>query len=198
MGTQLPSMSEVTRSSGVPWWLIMIAGIAAFIVGLLLLIAPGMSILVLVQILGLYWLVTGILEIVSIFIDRHLWGWKLFAGILGILAGIVVLRNPIWSAILVPTVLVLILAIQALVVGVTQIVHAFTGGGFGLALLGVLNVIFGLILLFNPLLGAIAFPIVLGIFAIIGGIAMFIGSFRIRRQPAAMVPPSTSQPAPPQ
>ncbi len=198
MGTQLPSMSEVTRSSGVPWWLIMIAGIAAFIVGLLLLIAPGMSILVLVQILGLYWLVTGILEIVSIFIDRHLWGWKLFAGILGILAGIVVLRNPIWSAILVPTVLVLILAIQALVVGVTQIVHAFTGGGFGLALLGVLNVIFGLILLFNPLLGAIAFPIVLGIFAIIGGIAMFIGSFRIRRQAAATFRNQHQQPASPQ
>jgi uncharacterized membrane protein HdeD (DUF308 family) len=138
--------------------------------------------------------VTGILSIVSLFVDRSQWGWKLFVGILGILAGLVVLRDPLWSAILVPAVLVIILAIQALIVGVIQLVHAFSGGGFGVALLGVLNIIFGLILLFNPLLGVIALPIVLGIFALIGGIALFFGSFRLHHRTPA-VPLSGSQPA---
>jgi uncharacterized membrane protein HdeD (DUF308 family) len=149
-----------------------------------------MSLLLLVQLLGLYWLVTGILTLVSLFIDRSQWGWKLFVGILGILAGLVVLRHPLWSAILVPAVLVIILAIQALVVGVAQLIHAFSGGGFGV----VLNIIFGLILLFNPLLGVIALPIVLGIFALIGGIALFFGSFRLHHQTPA-VPLSGSHPA---
>jgi uncharacterized membrane protein HdeD (DUF308 family) len=193
MDTHFSSMNETVRSSRVPWWLIMIAGIAAFIVGVLLLISPGVSLVILVQLLGLYWLVTGILSIVSLFVDRSQWGWKLFAGILGILAGIIILRFPLWSALLIPTVLVLILAIQALIAGVIQIVHAFSGGGWGMGLLGGLNVIFGLILLFRLLPGVIALPIVLGIFAIIGGIAMFIGSFRLRRQEAPMQPPSVSQ-----
>lgn len=195
MGVHFPSMTEATTTHGTPWWLIMIAGIAVFIVGLLFLISPGMSLLVLVQLLGLYWLVTGILSLVSIAVDRHWWGWKLFTGILGILAGLIVMRDPLWSAVFVPIVLIIILAIQALLAGITQLVHAFSGGGFGLTILGVLNIIFGLILLFRPLIGVIAFPLILGIFALIGGIALFLSSFRLRHPSEAAAPPPTSQPA---
>src|SRR5437764_614053 len=85
-----------------PWWFVMIAGISMFIVGLLLLISPGMTLLVLVQFLGAYWLVTGILSLVNLCIDRTRWGWKLVSGVLGILAGLVVLRDPLWSAIFLP------------------------------------------------------------------------------------------------
>ena len=75
MDTHFSSMTETVRSSRVPWWLIMIAGIAAFIVGMLLLISPGVSLVILVQLLGLYWLVTGILSIVSLFVDMSHWCW---------------------------------------------------------------------------------------------------------------------------
>lgn len=195
MGVHFPSMAEAAPAHGTPWWLIMIAGIAVFIVGLLLLISPGISLLVLVQLLGLYWLVTGILSLVSLSVDRSHWGWKLFTGILGILAGLIVVRDPIWSAILVPIVLVIILAIQALLAGITQLVHAFSGGGAGLTILGVLNIIFGLILLFRPHVGVIAFPFIVGIFALIGGIALFLSSFRLRHPSGAATSPPTSQPA---
>lgn len=195
MDTRFSSMAETAATRGVPWWLIMIAGTAVFIVGLLLLISPHMSLLILVQLLGLYWLVTGILELVSIAVDRRHWGWKLFVGILGVLAGLIVLRDPLWSAIIVPAVLIIILAIQALLAGIAQVIHSFSGGGFGLAILGVLNIIFGIILLFNPLLGVVALPIVLGIFALIGGIALFFSSFRLRRLKEAATRPPTTQPA---
>src|SRR6266702_3648835 len=104
MRPHFASVPEAAVAGG-PWWLVMIAGITVFIVGLLLLISPGMILLVLVQLLGAYWLVTGILSLVSLCIDRTLWGLKLVSGILGVLAGLVVLRDPLWSAILVPTVL---------------------------------------------------------------------------------------------
>jgi uncharacterized membrane protein HdeD (DUF308 family) len=111
-----------------------------------------MTLLVLVQFLGAYWLVTGILSFVSLCIDRTLWGWKLVSGVLGILAGLVALRDPLWSAIFLPAVLVIFLAVEALIMGLTQVIHAFSGGGLGLALVGFLNIIFGAILLFNPLI----------------------------------------------
>ena len=189
MGVHFPSMAEAATTHRTPWWLIMIAGIAVFIVGLLFLISPGMSLLVLVQLLGIYWLVTGILSLVSIAVDRSRWGWKLFTGILGVIAGLIVMRDPIWSAVLVPTLLIIILAVQALLAGISQLIHSFSGGGFGLTILGVLNIIFGLILLFRPVIGLIAFPFVVGIFALAGGIALFVSSFRLHHPREAAPPP---------
>jgi uncharacterized membrane protein HdeD (DUF308 family) len=123
------STTETTKVATIPWWLVMIVGIAAFLVGLLLLISPGMTLLILVQLLGIYFLVTGILSLASIGIDRTLWGWKLISGALGVLAGMVVLRDPLWSAILVPTVLVIFLAVEALIMGIAQGILAIIGGG---------------------------------------------------------------------
>ncbi|MBO0778743.1 MAG: DUF308 domain-containing protein [Ktedonobacteraceae bacterium] len=194
MRPHFASMTGTTTRDHTPWWLVMIAGIAMFIVGVLLLISPGMTLLVLVQLLGAYWLVTGTLSFASLCLDRNQWGWKLVTGILGVLAGLLVLRDPLWSAFLVPVVLVIILAIEALIMGVAQIIHAFSGGGFGLAVLGILNIIFGLILLFNPLIGALVLPIILGIFAVIGGILAALRAFVSRPQAAHIQPPG-AQPA---
>jgi uncharacterized membrane protein HdeD (DUF308 family) len=55
-----------------PWWLVLLQGIFAAIFGILLLIAPGPSLIFLVQVLGFYLLIEGILRIVSIFLDASL------------------------------------------------------------------------------------------------------------------------------
>ena len=160
-----------------------------FVTGLLLLTSPGATLLVLVQFLGAYWLVMGILSLVSLCVDRTLWGWKLVVGVLGVLAGLAVLRDPLWSAVLVPTVLVVFLGIDALIMGVTQIIYTSRGGGFGLAILGIMNIIFGAILLFNPQIGVLALPVVLGAIAVIGGIFVSLYAFVSRPQSASIRPP---------
>jgi uncharacterized membrane protein HdeD (DUF308 family) len=171
---------STARAAGYPWWLVLLQGIAALIMGILLITSPGMTTLVLIQIVGWYWLITGILGIVGIFVDSSMWGWKLFLGILGILAGMAVIQHPLWSAILIPTILVIIIAVQGLIAGVIQLIQAFQGGGWGVGLLGVLGIILGIVLLASPLLAATVLPWVLGIFSIVGGIAAIIGSFSLR------------------
>ena len=97
-----------------PWWLVLIQGIAALILGLLLVTSPGMTTVILIQLLGIYWLIDGIFSIVRIFTKStniH-WGWLLFRGILGIIAGLLVIQNPLWSTIFVPVVMVIILLLQ--------------------------------------------------------------------------------------
>src|SRR5947209_4688881 len=138
------------ESMSIPWWLVLLEGIAAVIIGLFLLMSPGITLLFLVQVAGFFWLFGGILRIVSIFVDSSLWGWKLIGGIIGVLAGILVLQHPIWSTLLVPAVYVIILGIQGIIVGVTSLVVAFSGGGWGAGILGVLSIVFGIILLLNP------------------------------------------------
>jgi uncharacterized membrane protein HdeD (DUF308 family) len=173
------SMSR-TRSPQIPWWLILLQGIALVVLGILWLASPSMTTFVAVQFLGIYWLVAGIFGIVGIFLDRSLWGWKLFSGILGILAGIIIIQHPLWSPVIVGSTLIIVLGIQGLFNGVAQIVQAFQGAGWGIGLLGGVNVLFGLILLFNVWLATLALPWVLGVLAVAGGIAAIVLAFRVK------------------
>lgn len=165
---------------GMPWWIVLLEGIAAIIVGLFLLASPIKTTLVLVQLLAIWWFITGIFQIITIFIDRSRWGWKLFSGLLGIIVGILIIQHPLWSTLLVPTVIIYIIAILGLVIGVIELIQAFQGGGWGIGILGVLSLLFGLILLSNPFISAALLPWVLGFFGIVGGIIAVIYSFRLR------------------
>ncbi|HZO70643.1 MAG TPA: DUF308 domain-containing protein [Ktedonobacteraceae bacterium] len=182
------------RYAAVPWWHLLLEGITAVIIGILLVSFPRQTTIVLIQLLGIYWFVTGILALVSLFIDRSLWGWKLFSGILGILAGIVVVRHPLWSAFLVPFTIVIILGVQAIIQGIIELIQAFQGGGWGAALLGVINIIFGIFLLSEPVIATAVFPVVLGIVAIVLGVLAIFGSFRARAQEERLAPMQPTMP----
>lgn len=164
----------------VPWWLVLIEGIALVIIGILFLANPARTSVIVIQALGLYWLITGILGLVSLFIDRSAWGWKLFTGILGIVAGIIILQHPLWSPLVVGATLVIVLGIQGIILGIFQLIMALQGGGWGLAILGVVSIIFGIVLLTNVFVATVSLPWVLGIFAIVGGIIAIFQAFRQR------------------
>src|SRR5829696_8339669 len=160
-------MDMGTRETSFPWWLVLLEGIFAAIFGLLLLIAPGGTLLFMVQVLGFYLFIEGILRIVGIF------------------AGIVVLNHPLLSTIAIPTYLAYVVAFLAIFEGVGGLIHAFQGGGWSAGILSILVMISGLILLFNPLIGVVALPFVLGGFMLVGGIAAIVASFRLRSGPDA-------------
>ena len=173
-------IAEVDQKVEFPWWLILLEGIAGVIIGGLLLISPGSTTYVLVQFLGIYWLISGIFSVVGIFINSSMWGWKLFAGVLGVVVGIIILQNPLWSTFLVPTVLVIVIAILGLVFGVVYLIMAFKGAGWGAGILGALSIALGFLLLIRPFAAAIVLPWVFGIFAIVGGVIAIVHAFKIK------------------
>ena len=173
-------MVNQADTAGVPWWLVLIEGIALIVMGLLLLVSPGMTTLILVQFIGIYWLVAGIFKIISIFMDSSGWGWKLVGGIVGILAGLVVIQHPLWSPFVIGSVLVIILGIQGLIIGVIGLIQAFKGGGWGAAVLGVISILFGLLFLFNVIGFTLALPGAIGILGLIGGLIAIVGAFKLR------------------
>lgn len=166
--------------AGVPWWLVLIEGISLIILGLLMLVSPGMSTLILIQFVGIYWLVAGIFKIVSIFMDSADWGWKLVGGILGILAGLIVLQHPLWSPLVIGATLVIILGVQGLVFGIVGLVQAFRGAGWGAAILGAVSILFGLLFLFNVGGFTLALPWTIGLLALVGGVMATITAFRLK------------------
>jgi len=164
----------------VPWWAVLIQGIAALLIGILLLTNTAMTTIVLVQFIGIYWLISGIFSLISIFIDNTMWGLKLISGLLGIAAGFVVLQHPLWSPLVVGSVLIIILGIEGLLIGVVNIIQAFRGGGLGIGVLGAVSIIFGIILLSNVWIATFSLPLVMGITGIVLGIAAIFAAFRLR------------------
>jgi uncharacterized membrane protein HdeD (DUF308 family) len=180
--TAVPANATSFETKQAPWWLGLMTGILNIIIGILLLTSPARTTLALVWVLGIYWVVQGIFTLVGMFVDRTAWGWKLFSGILSIVVGLIVVRNPIVAGLVIPATLVLILGIQGIVVGIIALIMAFKGGGFLSAIVGILSIVFGVILVLNfASLGTVAaFIWVVGIFAIVGGIAGIIQAFRNR------------------
>ena len=168
------------RGGTLPWWLVLVEGIIAAFLGFILLIAPGATLVFLVQLLGLYLFVAGIFRIMGIFVDASAWGWRLLAGLLSILAGLLVLDHPLWSTIMVPSVLVFFVGFLSILQGAAGLVVAFQGGGWGVGVLSALGVIFGLILVINPLIGVAGLSYVLGFFMLVGGIGAVVQAFGMR------------------
>src|ERR671917_2048950 len=177
------------RGEALPWGLVLVEGIVVALLGLILLVAPGASLVFLVWLLGIYLLIAGIFRIVGIFLDASNWGWKLAAGLLCLIAGLAILSNPLWSTTVASTWLVILVGFLAMLQGAAGLIVAFQGGGWGTGALSVLGILLGLFLVINPLIGAATLTLVLAIFMLIGGVAAVIQAFGMRRGVAASQQP---------
>ena len=163
------------------WWIFLLQGIAAILLGLMLLTNPGATLVALTTFLGFYLLMTGVLALVRVFVDRSTpWVWSLLSGIVGILAGVFVLNHPMLAAVTVPTLLIIILGFEALGMGVFEIIRGFQGGGVGAFILGVINALIGLLLLGRPMAAALAVPFIFAVLLLIEGVGLLIWAFRVR------------------
>jgi uncharacterized membrane protein HdeD (DUF308 family) len=177
------------RGEALPWWLVLVEGIVVALLGLILLVAPGASLVFLVWLLGIYLLIAGIFRIIGIFLDSSYWGWKLASGILCLIAGLAILSNPLWSTTVASTWLVILVGFLVMLQGAAGLIVAFQGGGWGMGALSVLGILLGLFLVINPLIGVATLTLILAIFMLIGGVGAVIQAFRIRREGAAAQQP---------
>jgi uncharacterized membrane protein HdeD (DUF308 family) len=177
-----------------PWWVMLLEGIALLILGIMFFTSPALTTAVAIWFVALYWVITGVVALVSLFWDRTQWGWKLVWGVISVMAGWYVLTNIIAGAVLLLWVYMLILGIQGLIMGVVELVQGFQGAGWGRGVLGAINLLFGGVLVYwafnNPAVIGI-FPFVFGIFAVIGGIAAIVFSFQLRKMNATATSPTT-------
>lgn len=177
-------MADKQNGTG-SWWVSVTMGIMAVVFGLLLLLNPKATSVWVTFIVGVWWMAGGVVNIASLMIDRTQWGWRLFSGILGLLAGVLVIEavanQPLLAALGLASIWVIIVAVQGILIGVLELMKAFRGGGLSSALIGLLSVLFGILLLNNPLGAAVSLPFVFGFLAIaMGGAAIGTG-FRLRK-----------------
>ena len=182
-------MSDVTATApnavqaraSYPWWLILIQGIATVIIGLLLFATPARTTVALVYFVGWWWLFSGVFDLVSLFWSRAMWGWKVFSGLLGIVAGAYIIGAPLMGTAVVLGTVTLLLGINGMVIGVIDIIKAFQGAGWGKGLLGLFSLVLGAVIAFNFTEFAGAIPWLWAIFALGFGIAAIVMAFQVRK-----------------
>jgi uncharacterized membrane protein HdeD (DUF308 family) len=166
------------------WWVLALRGFAAIIFGLIALLVPRFTLLALVSVFGAYSLVDGVFAAASAVRaaeTHHRWGWLLVEGVAGSLAG---LTACLWPGIT-AAVLLYLIAAWALVTGVLEVLAGFTLRGhllneWMLVLGGVASVIFGVLLILQPVAGLLAVTWLIGLYALIFGVLMLVLAFRIR------------------
>ena len=163
------------------WIALLIEGIAGIIVGILAFAWPGETAIVLLFLVAFWAIITGILEIVTAFVARGGFGHEWLLGIAGIIVGILAFAWPGETAI----VLLFLVAFWAIITGILEIITAFVArGGFGhewlLGIAGIVSVIFGLVLLLNPIAGLLAVLWVVGIYALVFGVLLIVRAFQSR------------------
>jgi uncharacterized membrane protein HdeD (DUF308 family) len=71
-----------------------ITGIIGIFVGLILLVRPGQSVLTAAYALGFWWVIVGLLQLAQGFAVTEHRGWNIAWGVLGIIAGAIILAQP--------------------------------------------------------------------------------------------------------
>jgi len=170
------------------WWLVLLRGIAAVLLGILLFTNSAAVLSVIIVFLGIYWVLDGIITLMASIIGRNEhsnWGWGIFVGIISILAGLAVLSQPVLTALFTASFIISLVGIMIVISGISSIVTGFrlrkTSGEWMMILGGALSLIFGLLLLMNPLFSAMVFVYIIAAFSIFGGIVLIVISFQVKK-----------------
>lgn len=177
-------INPATQTTRYNWWLMLLRGIVAIILGLIVLFDPGIALLAIIYVFGAYALIDGILSVIVAIAERRYlprWGWLVVEGVAGIILGIIAFAWPGETALI----LLYIVAIWAVVTGVMEIAAAFTVGSWLLGLTGVLSIVFGIILFVHPGVGLLSILWLLGVYAIVFGIVLIVHAFQLHSQPSS-------------
>ena len=159
------------------WWLLLLRGIAGVIFGVLAFEWPGMTLLTLVLFYGAYALIDGATAIIAAItgnVPTARW-WLALVGVLGIAVGLFAFMLPGMTALI----LLYTMAGWAVTIGVLQIIGAIRlrkeiENEWLLILSGVVAVLFGLAIVYNPGAGALGLVWVIATYAVIAGL-LYIG-----------------------
>ena len=167
------------------WWLLLLRGLAAIAFGVIAFLWPGITLVALTYLFGIYAIVDGVVAIWAAFNLPGEAGprwWLGLSGVVSILAGIAAFVYTGMTAL----VLLVFIAVWAIIIGVLQLYAAIQlwkviDNDWWLILSGLLSIAFGAVLIAWPSTGALALIWTIAWFALFFG-CLFIGlAFELKK-----------------
>jgi uncharacterized membrane protein HdeD (DUF308 family) len=168
------------------WWVFLVGGIAAVVFGLLAFAKPVAAWFVVATFFAAAILVDGVFNVTGAIQNRDKDGWwiMLLMGALGVLVGGYGLLNPVVSMIA----FIYLVAFEAIMLGVFlgmlgYKVRASTQREWMLYLAGAFSVLFGIVIIANPVIGKLSVMTIIATWAIVIGVLKIMFAFRVRSLP---------------
>jgi uncharacterized membrane protein HdeD (DUF308 family) len=176
------------------FWITLIRGMLAVTLGVTLLFWPDKARPMLVNFMGMFWLVSGIVSLRWGVHGERARGLSLLAGAAGLLAGVGMLSRRFTQGMVGEDVLLSVIGLIILLTGVMHIVGGFRTGpevrhlfsanrqwSWTAFLLGLFEMILGLILVVEPMSRGPAVYSAASVWALVGGAILLGDALRIRR-----------------
>lgn len=174
---------SIKETLGSLWWMPLLRGILLIFFGAIIFIRPASTLLSLIWLLGFYWIVDGIFSIVE-GIRGHTEKsrtWTIVGGIFGILAGLVIVGNPLIAGIVSSTFMAILIGIGVVANGLVMIFKGrdvqWTWWGL---VMGILYVIFGIFIFSHPLATMSTLVWVFAFWALVSGVLAIVLAFKLR------------------
>jgi len=167
------------------WQALMVLGLVAIAVGVITLVWPGRTLLVLGVLFGIYLIISGVMEIVAAFGDHVHGGMRVLnivVGAVSILLGLFAFRNSLHNSVLL---LSLWIGIGFLLWGIATIVtsisapHGVEGRGWGV-FAGLVTMLGGIIVISWPIGSIVTLAVFTGIWLVVIGVVEVVHAFGLR------------------
>ena len=176
---------DVLHAVGKSWWVVLIVGLLSAGLGVLCLVWPGQTIVVVAVLFGIYLIVSGIVQLVQGFNKDRSTGERVLAlivGVISIVLGVLCFRGGIANGVYI---LSLFIGFSFLFRGIWQLIAGIQSKGApGRGLLifaGILGIIAGIIVLAVPFQSLWVLALIAGIWLIIMGVIEIIYSLAIKK-----------------
>lgn len=170
-------ISEVP-ALGKNWWLFVVLGVICLATGIAAIVWPGLTLLTLGLLAGIYLLIAAVMEIIEAITEPEGRAMSAILGVLALIAGVICIRRPGESLLAI----VIVIGVYLIAAGVFRIVLAIGSEGnrwWGIAL-GAFNAIIGIVIMAWPEIGLVTLAVFFAVTMIFRGAFAIVVGFKLR------------------
>ncbi len=168
------------------WWMYLIIGVLALILGVFMLINPAITYEMMTLLLGLALLIFGVIEMIVGIFSRNIFVSRaavIIGAVLNIVLGILLAANPGIAALTLPLILGMWMLYQSfMTISYAGDLKNFKVKGYGLTLFcGIVLLVLAILILLRPMtLGVVTIAVYIAISFIIYGLSEIVSAFRLK------------------
>ncbi len=183
-------MAEKNQPTAVPnlWWMTASRGVLLLVLSIMMFTwGRGITLILLIELMGVYWVFGGFVDLTSGILGRTAKDksriWTIIGAIVSMVAGVFVMGHPAITGLLAGVWLTYFMGVAAFLIGAAQILEGRKGKkSLGSLIMGIFTIVFGLIIIFNPVMTQQVLIFVLPFWALLAGLGTIGASLRMRRE----------------